>query len=61
MDPGPGGVKHAISITFIAPHHPPTHIYRPRFIGYIKKFSILSSELPLKYYAVQRVCYVDMP
>ena len=50
MDPGPGGVKHHIN-----------HIYRPRFIGYIKKFSILSSELPLKYYAVQRVCYVDMP
>ena len=49
-----------ISITFIAPP-PHTHIYRPRFIGYIKKFSILSSELPLIYAAVERVCYVAMP
>ena len=59
MDPGPGGVKHYINHIYRPPPH--THIYRPRFIGYIKKFSILSSELPLKYYAVQRVCYMDMP
>ena len=50
MDPGPGGVKHAISIN---------PIYFSTFP--MKPHSRILLQTPSTGYVIQRVCYVAMP